>query len=474
MTETRRTEQDAARGGVGQYDPAILRARVTTALRRRLARARELSPRAAARIVAAAVPAALGVWLLRRLEEMGWLARDAVVPFDVLDRPDCPSDLGGVARELVRLAVFGLPGQGLAARDKRRWDVYQQLCAEIMSTAVDTASLRAVAARALNHPEVCADPALGSLVRQFIAEREGILHASRTTPEEQHSAEDHESKLTGAFSDPAHPRPPTRDEILDTFGRLRREFDGCLARYDDARAAKVLERLRDVRQHFPVHVPATDLQQCEEQYDRLLKRAGTYRRQIKELADQAAEAARGGNLEKSSWVIRRLEAIHSLLPTLLPEKKLDLLRKDILHSSRAHESEEAAGALREKKRAVVTQIKDLAGVVHRFHELAARLPPEDEAYRRAEANYRAAIEVIRGLDTEWLTGLVLELEALMEDLEDPSGAIQSQLDQFIANVRTALNRLVLEIRARQRASAAASNQRPPAPPANGASPPSPP
>ena len=188
---------------------------------------------------------------------------------------------------------------------------------------------------------------------------------------------------------------------------------------------------------------------------------------------QAAEAARGGNLEKSSWVIRRLEAIHSLLPTLLPEKKLDLLRKDILHSSREHESDEAAHALREKKRAVVTQIKDLAGVVHRFHELAARLPPEDEAYQRAEANYRAAIEAIRGLDTEWLTGLVLELEALMEDLEDPSGAIQSQLDQFIANVRTALNRLVLEIRARQRASAAASNQRPPAPPANGASAPPP-
>jgi len=427
-----------------------LRCAAQAALLREFHRRGQLSPLQTAAVVARALPNPAGRWLLRTLKHLGWLTPNIALPFDILDGPDCPPEFAGPHRSIVRLAVFGLPGQGLAARDKHRWDVYQQLCAEIMSTAVDTASLHAAAARALNHPDVRMDAALGAMIRQFIAEREAALQAARITPEQEFQAKAHESKLHTAFTGTAGRPMPTRDEVLDMFSRAQREFDRCLARFDDVGAGKVLDRLRNLRQRFPVHVAATELQRCEEQYDRLLKRAGQYRRQIQELVAQAAEAARRGEVERSAWVIRRLEAIHSLLPSLLPVTQLEAYRADILRCNREHESEEAARALREKKRQVIAKIKELAGAVHRFHELVAHGAPRDAVFARAEADYQAALAEIRSLNTEWLTGLVLELESLVEDLEDPDGVMQSQLDQFIANVRTALNRLCLEIRAWQR------------------------
>lgn len=126
-----------------------------------------------------------------------------------------------------------------------------------------------------------------------------------------------------------------------------------------------------------------------------------------------------------------------------------MLRAEIHRGGHEHETQEAAREFAARQQEVVARIKNLAGIVYRFHQLAERLPPTDNAYRRAELNYRQALAEIRTLDTEWLTGLVLQLEALLDDLDDPTGQMQTQLDQFIFNVRTALNRLCLEIRARQ-------------------------
>ncbi|MCK4342085.1 MAG: hypothetical protein KAY37_10225 [Phycisphaerae bacterium] len=434
----------------------------TVALERRLAAAREMSPLCAARTVAELLPPALGRALLRRLAKLGWLTPDAVIPFDILDGPDCPPEFRNGSRELARLAVFGLPGQGLASRDKHRQDVYQQFCAQIMSSAVDTVSLQSVAARALSHPDVNADPLLGSMMRSFIAEREAALRAARTTPEEEQQKKEHTSKLQRGFVTPTRCDFPSRGELQGTFSRLQREFDGYLAQFEVTRALRMLDKMREFRQRYPVYIAAADLQRCEEQYDRLLKRAGAYRRQIKDLSNKGAAAARAGNPETANWVIKRLQAIHTLLPTLLPEERLEALRAEISRRGQEHETEEAARELLDRKKEVAAKIKNLAGVVHRFHQLAARLSPADEAYRRAEANYRRAVEEIRGLDTEWLTGLVLQLETLLDDLDDPSGQRQNRLDQFIAQVRAALNRLCREIRAHQQAKQARpGNQRPP-------------
>lgn len=416
------------------------------ALKRRFAEAGELPPAAVARIVAGVLPRRHRAWLLSRLRRLGWLDARSVVPCDALDFPQCPFEFRGALRELARLAVFGLPGQGVPYREKHRQDVYQQLCAQILSGAVDTASLQSVAARALSHPDVSADPVLASMVRSFIAQREAALRAARSTPADQQRQKEEESKLRAAFQ-PAAGQYPTREELVAQLARLQRDFDAHLAQFDEHRARDVLNRMLLLRQRFPVHVAITEVQRCEEQLDRLLRRAGMYRRQLADLAGYAARAARAGDEKTAQWVTRRLEAVHRLLPNLLPTPDLERLRANITRLAAVRETQEVAEVFRARQQAVAAKIRDLAGVVHRFHELAARLPPQDEAYQRAEANYRQAVAEIRTLDTDWLSGLVIELETLLDDLDDSTGQAHSQLDAFIANVRTALNRLCLEIRA---------------------------
>lgn len=432
-----------------------LHARAAAALAERAVREGELTPVQVARVVAGVLPRRLGRWLRRRLAGSGWLAAEAVVAADALDRPECPAALRGPRAALVRLALFGLPGQGLASRDKHRNIVYQQLCAEIMRTAVDPASLQAVANRALNHPDAAADALLASMLRSFIAEREAALRAARPTPGQEQREHEEESKLKHAFEAPGGARFPTRAEVLGALARVLGEFDVAVAQFDEGRAERALGRLRELRRRYPVHIPAGELQRCEEQHDRFLKRAATYRRQIQELAGQAAAAAARGDEKTATWIIRRLNAIHSLLPTLLPSERVEQLQAQIARSGQRAAVRETAEQLHERQREVVTEIKNLAGVIHRFHQVARGTPRDSPVYRRAEADYRAAVERIRALDTEWLAGLILQLETLIEDLDDPGGQMQSKLDEFIIKVRTALNRLRLEIRAIQAETAAA-------------------
>jgi len=430
-----------------------------TALEHRLTTARELVPRAVAETVLRVLPQPVRKKLRRHLQRSGWLTDHDPPAFDLLDSAACPSNLCPGERELARLAIFGLPGQGLSYRDKHRDFVYQQLCAEIMRFAVDEASLQSVAARAMNHPDVAADPLLAGMLRGFIAQRQAVLRTS-LTPAEQQRQVDESSKLRRAFEAGPAKDFPSREELLLTFARLQRDFDGYLAQFEELRARESLERMRALRRRFPVHIPVDDLQRCEEQYDRLLKRAGQYRRQIQELACQAMAAARAGDEKTALWIRRRLQAIHTLLPNLLPADQLEQLQAQIARGAQDREAQETRRELLQRQKEVAARIKNLAGIIDRFHQLAARLPPEDEAYRRAELNYRQAVEEIRTLDTEWLSGLVLQLETLLDDLGEPDNALQSQLDRFIASVRGALNRLRLEIRVHCRKG---TFQSPPAP-----------
>jgi DNA repair exonuclease SbcCD ATPase subunit len=317
---------------------------------------------------------------------------------------------------------------------------------------------------------VTSDPVLAGMLHSFIAQREATLRAS-LTPAEKEAQKAQRSKLERAFDGPAWRGFPTREELLLSFARLQRDFDAYLAQFEELRAQHVLDRMRELRHRFPVHIPAADLQRCEEQYDRLLKRAGQYRRQIQELATQGAAAARDGDEMTAAWVGRRLQAINTLLPNLLPPQELEKLQATISQSTTAREALEVQRDLLERQREVAFKIKNLAGIIHRFHELAGKLPPEHEAYRRAELNYRRAVEEIRGMDTEWLSGLVLQLETLLDDLEDPTGQIQNQLDRFIGSVRTALNRLCLEIRARHAKRPPAAQPPEPPPASEGVPPP---
>jgi hypothetical protein len=426
-----------ADAGPRAWDPLVAAARA--ALLRRSASA--VTPRRVAATVARALPPELGGRLWRALGACGWLSARARVPFDAVARAR-PPGLERWPAALVELAVFGVGGQGLSFRDRRREDLFQQFSAEITRGAVDVDSLNVLAGRIFRNAEVAGDAVLESMLRSLVSERLAALH-TRLTPAELDQARAARSKLQRAFDPPVQSRAATQA----SFARGRQEFERYLAQFHESAALLALDHLRLLRQRFPAHVAVEELQRCEEQYDRLLKRAGQYRRQVAELAAQGMTAARTGDEQTAAWVVRRLYAIHAVLPSLLDKKRLAELVAQVNAGSEMHEEAEAAQHLRARELEVAGQIRSLAGVIHRFHEVAARVAPTDEAYRRAEANYRQAVARIRGLDTEWLTGLLLQLETLIADLDDPRGERQDQLDRFIASVRTALNRLRMEIRA---------------------------
>lgn len=418
------------------------------ALQRALGAGGVLTPAGVATAVTGVLPARLRRRLRRQLWRLGWLSPTARISLVSLDASVRPAGLRGVAAPLLGLAVFGLPGQGMPARDRRRQDVYQQLTAEIMREAVDSASLQAVARRALNHPEVVADAQLMSMLRGFIAEREAAL-VRLPAAEAEHRAQRQASKLQHAFDVPAARAFPTRAEVLARFARRLSDFEAALTHFDEHSAQQALTALRELRARFPAHITAESLQRCEEQHDRFLRRIATYRRQLRELADQGAAAAQAGDAKTAAWILRRFDAIRTLVPGLVPEVMLAELRARITNSEEQSETRELRRELLRRERAVADEIKQLATAIRHYEQVVRQAPADSAELHRAEAAYRAAVERIRALDSDWLAGLILQLETLLDDLRDPTGEVHNQLEQFIVRVRAALNRLRVEVRSIQ-------------------------
>jgi len=407
-----------------------------------------------AKVAAAALPPEVGHWLLGRLESLGWLDPDARVPFDVLDSPACPPDLRDGRRELVRIAVFGPPGEGKRSDAKRREAVFQQRCSEIMRETRNLESLSYAAARALGHPEVQADPVLYAMLRAFISEREAEIRSRAQVPG---TAEDEEAEVHPAARKVPEFRLPLRERVQGTLTKLRLDLEGHLTNYNEAGAEDVLVRIRDLRKRYPGHVELEVVERCEEQLKRVGEKRDLFRTQLTELVQQASEAIQGGNQKTGAWVLRRLSAIHTLLPAVLPEDLLKTLREGILRSGERQERHEAARNLVAREQVVGGEIKRLGAIIHRYHKLSQTDSVDRGVLRRAEEEYRRAVEEVRSHNDDWLADLMIELDCLLEDLHGPRDRAEAQVDKFVNNVRLALHHMREEIELIQKARAASVN-----------------
>lgn len=421
--------------------------RAAVALRRRLNTCHELTPRRAAEIVAGAVPAQVGRWLLNRLTRLGWLDADARIPFDILECPQCPPDLCGRPRELVRLALFGVGGQGIPADAKHREAVFQQVCGQIMRETRDLQSLEQAGARALNHPDVQRDTILAGMVRGFLLEREMDFKSQQR---DRHPSEQVGSHLRRAFGDRVEDRGPTKAQLQSAFQKVRMEFEEQSAQFEETASRAALVQMRGMLKSHPEQIDKSVLEECEEKHAKLVARCDLYRQQIEELAQQAVDAARSGDQKTAAWTLRRMSAVHEMRPMLLPVDRFAVLREQIVRAGAEHDQHEALRALATRERAVAAEIKKLGEVVDRYHKAAQQLPHDDSRYLRIQAQYERAVAEIRSHDAEWLAELMIELDALVEDLQDTSGQAETQVDRFITSVRTALHRLRKEIQAIQR------------------------
>ncbi|RMF70853.1 MAG: hypothetical protein D6744_18845 [Planctomycetota bacterium] len=408
---------------------------------RRFEQQPELSPAQVARTVARAIGRGRGARLLRRLRAAGLLRDNARV---------APEDLDALAaaqpddRGLLRLALFGLPGQGHSSEWKNREAIFEQRSAEIMRESRDLESLRYAASRALGHPAVLCDPVLGDMLRSFIAQREAELRAKES---ERHPEQSADSKLQRAFV--ASDEAQTAERVHKAVTRIRLRIEDALTRYDSISAKRALDELRELAGRYSKHVDPAEVQRCEEQVERLNAKLDEFRSQLRQLADEGQTAASKGAQERALWIARRLSAVHSLLPSVLPEGAYQELHDSIQKGLRGFETRQVAGKILKQERAIAAEIEKLGAAIHRFHRLARSAQPGDPVYEQAKAEYLKAVEMVRNRDEEWLADLMLELDALLEDLGDEAERAGRQVDRFLENVRNALVHLRREIRAVQ-------------------------
>jgi len=423
--------------------------RAAEAVLRRLRETGELSPVQVAHAAAATLPAQLRRWLLGRLAALGWLDPSARIPFDILDSPACPPDLRDGRRELVRVAVFGVAGEGSPSDAKRREALYQQRCAEILRETRDLESLSFAAARALGHPEVHADPVLFNLLRSFIAEREAEIRSRAHVP----GADEPDARA--AAPQVAEFKIPLRERVEMSLSRMRLELDSHIASYNEPGAQEVLVRIRDLRHRYPGHVEPATVQRCEQQVQELTTKRDLFRQQLNDLVQQATEAISRGDQKNAAWVLRRLSAIHTLLPAVLPEPRLSALRETVLQFSERHERHETARRLVVREQKIGARIKRLRAAIHEYHERMRQGSGDDTEWKRCTEEYRRAAAELRSCDDEWLADLMIELDVLLDEMHGDRQRAEAQVDSFVSNVRLALRQARQELREIEQQQAAA-------------------
>lgn len=354
--------------------------------------------------------------------------------------------IGGGRGVLLRLALFGLPGEGRPAEQKHREGLLQQLTAEITRETCDVPTLDRTAARVLNQPVVLADPVLAGSLRAFIAERRSMLEREAAERRRLIEGED-EPRHAPAPRDGRVDAPPTREQILAAFERLRVELEDELLHLNLTAAQNTLARVEEMARRYPAYIASSALEHCRAEASRGDQRFRRLREQVHQLTEQAVSAAQQGNHEVAAQALRRLSSVHASRPMLLPDAEFAAIRERIATASDAAEHRSAARELVARERAVAADIRKLATIIHRFHVVSRRVPHTGEEWRRAEEVYNAAVREVRSHDADWMAGLILEVDTLLEEIHDTSGQAAAQADRFLASVRAALAKLRAEIRA---------------------------
>lgn len=337
---------------------------------------------------------------------------------------------------------------------RQRESLFQQLCSDILREACDVPTLNRVGERALHNPGVAADPVLAGMLRAYIGERRGVLERDAAERRRLIEAEGAEIERVAAQAlkapeAPSTPAPPTREQILSAFERLRQELEAELVLFHESGSASALGRIEDMLRRYPAHISVEAVERCREDVRRFQARMQEFRKHIDEITEDAVAAAGRGDHEAVAKRLRQLSSLHASRPLLLTDARFEAIRRRITQASEDAEHRAAAVELVARERAVAAEIKKLATVIHQFHVAAQRVPHEGPIWKAAEAAYLKAAREVRSHDSEWLAELILELDTYLDEIHDPTGRAEAQVDRFLASVRAALTQMQAEMRAIQ-------------------------
>ncbi|MGE3182864.1 MAG: hypothetical protein AB7N71_14630, partial [Phycisphaerae bacterium] len=187
-------------------------------------------------------------------------------------------------RELLMLAVFGLPGQGKMTDQKHRDALFQRYSAEILRESHDLARLDRTAARVLGNRDVSADSLLQGMLRAVVAQRTAELQMQARMTRSDSTPGGNGASRTGAEFF-------TREQVLGMLQRLAHKFDDQVAHYEELAADETLTQIKNLAKRYPVHIEAEVPGRFEAAYERFRERCASWRMTIEELASKGVEAA---------------------------------------------------------------------------------------------------------------------------------------------------------------------------------------
>jgi len=330
---------------------------------------------------------------------------------------------------------------------KQRDVVFQRWSGVIRREIQDRASLEHVGARAVSDPDVRDDATLQSMIRGELEQRRGKL--------------EQELRSQGSAKTRAEPRPTSRSELpvpvpvppttpektREAFNRLSQTLCTSLERGDDGETIAAMEKLRILQKESLGVIPATAVAECQRRVEELRTHLQHLRDQIAALSQQSVQASRNGDERDLARAMRHLLAVHAAHPILLDEAGLDEIRADVVRASNERRDHQATTRkLLKRERAIAAEIKKLAAAVHAFHRVARTVPDTSDEFRHAEAAYLRTIQRVRAYDTEWFSGVVLELADLLAEWTLPPLEADGQIARFLDGVQRGVECIRSEMR----------------------------
>lgn len=328
---------------------------------------------------------------------------------------------------------------------KQRGVVLQRWSGVIGREARDLDSLEQIARRALADSDVRDDRTLQDMIRAEVQKRRSAL---------EQKSRDEESTTT-----PPQPRPSSRSDLPDaaptttpgqdreTFDRLVRTLGASLERNDENDARAILGRMRALQEQRPALFSVDMIEGYEQQVGRLRVHVQQLSDEIAALAQRAVSAAERGSEQDLKRAMGRLTAIHAAHPVLLDEPGLEDVRREVAAAAaERRQHQRTTEKLLERERAIAAGIKKLASAVRDFHQVASRVPETSEEFRQAEARYLQTSREVRTYDTDWFSGIVLDLADLLAEWTVPPPGAEGQIDRFLDSISNGLNSIRAEMR----------------------------
>jgi len=327
---------------------------------------------------------------------------------------------------------------------KQRDAIFQRWSGVIRRETRDLVSLEHVSARALSDSDVRDDATLQSMISADVRQRRSELEQDLQSKQSSPIPSESQSKLKPVL--PESIPTTTPEQVREAFNRLSQALCTSLEQGDESETSAAMGKLRTLQEESPGVIPATAIAEYERRVGELRTHRQHLRDQITALAQQAVAASRQGSEQDLARSMRRLLAIHAAHPLLLDEARLDEIRAGIINATDARrEHQVTTRKLLERERAIAAEIKKLAAAVREFHRVACTVPDTSDEFRNAEVAYLRTIQRVRAYDTEWFSGVVLELADLLAEWTLPPLEAGGQIDRFLDSINVGLESIRAEM-----------------------------